>query len=190
MVVARLSVLVCLAMVACANEGARMAGPGDGSGEAGAAGGSGGGGSRDGGAGVLAGSGGGQGVDGAAGTGTAGAAGDAGATGAGGGAGAPTGVFDESLRARAAAGMAPLQTWYDAGTGLWNTNDWWTSANQLETVIDHARETGDPTYFDDIDTTFVKNQASNFDRFGFYDDDRLVGDRLDQGVRPHAPAEV
>jgi predicted alpha-1,6-mannanase (GH76 family) len=67
--------------------------------------------------------------------------------------------------------MVPLQTWYDATTGLWNKTDWWTSANQLETVIDEARETGDPTYLDDVDTTFVANQASNFDRFGFYDDD-------------------
>jgi predicted alpha-1,6-mannanase (GH76 family) len=79
--------------------------------------------------------------------------------------------FDESLRMRAAAGMAPLQAWYDATTGLWDTTDWWTSANQLETEIDYAREMGDATYFDDIDTTFVENQASNFDRFGYYDDD-------------------
>ena len=80
-------------------------------------------------------------------------------------------TWDDSLRQRAAAGMAPLQTWYDATTGLWDTTDWWTSANQLETVIDYSRETGDPTYFDDIETTFTKNQASNFDRFGYYDDD-------------------
>jgi predicted alpha-1,6-mannanase (GH76 family) len=67
--------------------------------------------------------------------------------------------------------MVPLQVWYDGPTGLWNKTDWWTSANQLETVIDYSRETGSPQYFDDIDNTFVKNQASNFDRFGFYDDD-------------------
>lgn len=79
--------------------------------------------------------------------------------------------WDDTLRARAAAAMVPLQAWYDATTGLWNKTDWWTSANQLETVIDYSRETGDPTYLDDVDTTFVKNQASNFDRFGFYDDD-------------------
>jgi predicted alpha-1,6-mannanase (GH76 family) len=75
------------------------------------------------------------------------------------------------MRSRAAAGMAPLMAWYDAGTGLWNTTDWWTSANQLETLIDYARETGDAKYFDPIDNTFAKNQASNFDRFGYYDDD-------------------
>jgi predicted alpha-1,6-mannanase (GH76 family) len=75
------------------------------------------------------------------------------------------------LRSRVAAGMAPLATWYDQATGLWNHHDWWTSANQLETVIDDARETGDPTYFAEIDNTFVKNQGGNFDEFGFYDDD-------------------
>ena len=67
--------------------------------------------------------------------------------------------------------MVPLQSWYDATTGLWNKTDWWTSANQLETVIDYSRETGDPTYLDDVDTTFVKNQVGDFDHFGFYDDD-------------------
>ncbi|HVU52516.1 MAG TPA: glycoside hydrolase family 76 protein, partial [Polyangia bacterium] len=97
-------------------------------------------------------------------------AGQGGAAGAG-GTPPPPPPWDDSLRARAAAGMAPLQAWYDATTGLWDTTDWWTSANQLETVIDYSRETGDPTYLDDVDTTFVKNQASNFDRFGFYDDD-------------------
>jgi predicted alpha-1,6-mannanase (GH76 family) len=107
------------------------------------------------------------------GAGSAGTAGhDAGAGRDGGsGADAQPATWDDSLRQRVAGGMVPLQTWYDATTGLWDTNDWWTSANQLETVIDDARETGDTTYFDDIDTTFVKNQSSNFDRFGYYDDD-------------------
>ena len=75
------------------------------------------------------------------------------------------------LRSRAEAGMVPLQTWYDTSTGLWNHTDWWTSANQLETVIDYSRETGDTTYFDEIDNTFVKNSSNNFDKYGFYDDD-------------------
>jgi len=121
-------------------------------------------------AGTAAGGTAGAGSAGATSTGGAGSGAAAGATGA---AGAPTPPppWDDSLRTRAAAGMVPLQAWYDATTGLWNTTDWWTSANQLETVIDYSRETGDPTYLDDVDTTFVKNQASNFDRFGFYDDD-------------------
>jgi predicted alpha-1,6-mannanase (GH76 family) len=85
--------------------------------------------------------------------------------------GSPGAVFDDALRLRAQAAMIPLAAWYDTPTGLWNKTDWWTSANQLETVIDYSRETGDPTYFDEIDNTFVKNSASNFDRFGYYDDD-------------------
>ncbi len=75
------------------------------------------------------------------------------------------------LRSRATAGMVPLATWYDTDTGLWDVTDWWTSANQLETVIDYSRETGDTTYFSEIDNTFVKNDANNFDQFGYYDDD-------------------
>ncbi len=75
------------------------------------------------------------------------------------------------MRSRSEAGMAPLATWYDTSTGLWNHNDWWTSANQLETVIDYSRETGDTKYFDEIENTFVKNAAGNFDQFGYYDDD-------------------
>ncbi|HVJ19662.1 MAG TPA: glycoside hydrolase family 76 protein [Polyangiaceae bacterium] len=67
--------------------------------------------------------------------------------------------------------MEPLQAWYDASTGLFEEDDWWTSGNQLTTVIDYTRETGDMTYFADIDNTFQKNKDSDFDRHGFYDDD-------------------
>jgi predicted alpha-1,6-mannanase (GH76 family) len=77
----------------------------------------------------------------------------------------------QDLRSRAQAGMGPLAVWYDTPTGLWDKNDWWTSANQLETVIDYSRQTGDPQYTDTIDNTFVKNQAGDFDRYGYYDDD-------------------
>jgi predicted alpha-1,6-mannanase (GH76 family) len=75
------------------------------------------------------------------------------------------------LRSRAIAGMVPLPTWYDTNTGLWNTTDWWTSANQLETVIDYSRETGDMTYVGEINTTFTDNSSNNFDKYGYYDDD-------------------
>ena len=87
-----------------------------------------------------------------------------------GGAG-PVLPLDETLRERARTAMVPLAGWYTTSTGLWNMNDWWTSANQLETVIDYSRETGDPTYTSEIDNTFVKNEAGDFDHFGFYDDD-------------------
>jgi predicted alpha-1,6-mannanase (GH76 family) len=75
------------------------------------------------------------------------------------------------LRSRATAGMVPLPTWYDTDSGLWDGTDWWTSANQLETVIDYSRETGDPTYTGEINNTFTLNDSNNFDKYGYYDDD-------------------
>src|SRR5688572_9517118 len=111
-------------------------------------------------------------------TGSGGSGGTGGLGGLGGGAGSagaaggsPPVQLDESLGARVAADMAPLQAWYNTSTGLFEEDDWWTSGNQLTTVIDYTRETGDMTYFADIDNTFQKNKDSNFDRYGFYDDD-------------------
>jgi predicted alpha-1,6-mannanase (GH76 family) len=81
-------------------------------------------------------------------------------------------MFDaDGLRARAEAAMVPLAAFYNNDSGLWGDNDWWTSANQLETVIDYSRETGDPTYFAELDNTFSKNSAASFDKWGYYDDD-------------------
>ncbi|HVY31458.1 MAG TPA: glycoside hydrolase family 76 protein [Polyangiaceae bacterium] len=99
--------------------------------------------------------------------------GGGGATAAGGGAGGrpEPSMFDTTLRSRAAAGMVALAGFYNQGTGLWDQDDWWTSANQLETVIDYSRETGAGDYIAEIDNTFTKNQAGDFDRFGYYDDD-------------------
>jgi predicted alpha-1,6-mannanase (GH76 family) len=109
------------------------------------------------------------GAGGAGGSNSGGIGGGAGSAGAAGG--SPPVQLDESLRARVVAGMAPLQAWYNTSTGLFEDNDWWTSGNQLTTVIDYTRETGDMTYFADIDNTFQKNKQSNFNRYGFYDDD-------------------
>jgi predicted alpha-1,6-mannanase (GH76 family) len=85
--------------------------------------------------------------------------------------GAPPVMLDESLRMRVVAGAVPLQAWYHANTGLFDENDWWTSGNQLTTVIDYTREIGDMQYLADIDNTFQKNEASGFNRYGFFDDD-------------------
>ena len=100
-----------------------------------------------------------------------GAAGAAGSAGSGGSGGAPPIVLDDALKQRAAAGMVPLQALYHTDTGLFDKNDWWTSGNELEAVIDYTRETGDQQYVGDIENTFVKNEKSKFDRHGFYDDD-------------------
>jgi predicted alpha-1,6-mannanase (GH76 family) len=85
--------------------------------------------------------------------------------------GTPVVQLDDTLRARVVAGAVPLQAWYKADTGLFDENDWWTSGNQLTTIIDYTRETGDMKYLADIDNTFQKNKASNFSRYGFFDDD-------------------
>lgn len=85
--------------------------------------------------------------------------------------GEPEPLLDTTLRSRAAAGMAALAPFYNQASGLWDQDDWWTSANQLETVIDYSRETGAGDYIAQIDNTFTKNQAGDFDRFGYYDDD-------------------
>ena len=75
------------------------------------------------------------------------------------------------LRSRAEAGMPPLEAFYDEDAGLWGATSWWTSANQLETVIDYSRETGDSQYTSEINTTFTLNDSNNFDKYGYYDDD-------------------
>jgi predicted alpha-1,6-mannanase (GH76 family) len=79
--------------------------------------------------------------------------------------------LDDTLRIRVVAGAVPLQDWYNTDTGLFDENDWWTSGNQLTAIIDYTRETGDRQYLADIDNTFQKNKASNFSRYGFFDDD-------------------
>jgi predicted alpha-1,6-mannanase (GH76 family) len=99
---------------------------------------------------------------------TGGSAPQGGGSGAGGG---PAAMFDFTLRSRARDGMAALAPFYNQSSGLWDKDDWWTSANQLETVIDYSRETGEGDYLAQIDNTFTKNQAGDFDRFGYYDDD-------------------
>jgi predicted alpha-1,6-mannanase (GH76 family) len=92
-----------------------------------------------------------------------------------GSAGAPLGAVTEfdaqGLRARAQAAMVPLAAFYNLDTGLWDQNEWWTSANQLQTLVDYSRETGDPQYVAQIDTTFTKNRANDFGDSGYYNDD-------------------
>jgi hypothetical protein len=84
----------------------------------------------------------------------------------------PPAEYDaDGLRERAELGMKPLAIFYHPDTGLWGESEWWTSANQLETVIDYSRETGDATYVSQIENTFLKNQAGAFDKWGYYDDD-------------------
>lgn len=103
--------------------------------------------------------------------GAGGVAGNGGTAGSAGAGGAPPVQLDDALRLRVVAGVVPLQAWYNTNTGLFDENDWWTSGNQLTTMIDYTRETADMQYLADIDNTFQKNKASNFSRYGFFDDD-------------------
>ena len=75
-----------------------------------------------------------------------------------------------NYRARADAGIAALQSFYNSGTGLWNTTGWWNSANALETTIDYCVHTNTTTYCSNIANTFDKHKGSNFIN-NFYDDE-------------------
>ncbi len=70
-----------------------------------------------------------------------------------------------------AAGMAALQLFYNLSTGLWNSTNWWNSANVLETTIDYSAATNTSTYRGNIYNTFEKNKNSQFLNPWFYDDE-------------------
>jgi len=56
----------------------------------------------------------------------------------------------------AQAAVEELQTYYDASTGLFNTEGWWNSANALNAIVDYMKRTGLETYRSDISNTFAK----------------------------------
>ncbi|MGG6269382.1 glycoside hydrolase family 76 protein [Leptolyngbya sp. AN03gr2] len=71
-----------------------------------------------------------------------------------------------------AAGMAALQMFYNTGTGLWNTSNWWNAANALEATIEYSRITDSLTYRSNIYNTFYqKPRYKNFINPWFRDDD-------------------
>jgi predicted alpha-1,6-mannanase (GH76 family) len=78
-------------------------------------------------------------------------------------------------QAHAQACIDRLMSWYNPGTGLWNTTGWWNSANSLEATINYARLTNDHQYDSLIENTF--NQARSYSEPGgvpfsanYYDD--------------------
>ncbi len=76
-----------------------------------------------------------------------------------------------SDHASMAAGMAALQLFYNLSTGLWNSTNWWNSANALETTIDYSMVTNTRTYQGNIFNTFEKNKPSQFLNPWFNDDE-------------------
>lgn len=71
-----------------------------------------------------------------------------------------------------AAGMAALQMFYNTGTGLWDTSNWWNAANALEATIEYSRLTDSLTYRGNIFNTFYqKPRYANFINPWFRDDD-------------------
>lgn len=81
-----------------------------------------------------------------------------------------SGTCSDELRARARAGMAVLQGYYDEDSGLYNGNEWWRGANMLEVAIDFSRELGDASYVASFDNTFEKHQGGRFIN-EYYDDE-------------------
>ncbi|MCU0549367.1 MAG: hypothetical protein MUC48_08465 [Leptolyngbya sp. Prado105] len=71
-----------------------------------------------------------------------------------------------------AAGMAALQMFYNVGTGLWDSANWWNAANALEATIEYSRITDSLTYRGNVFNTFYqKPRYANFINPWFRDDD-------------------
>ncbi|MBV9386915.1 MAG: hypothetical protein JOZ78_10860 [Chroococcidiopsidaceae cyanobacterium CP_BM_ER_R8_30] len=80
-------------------------------------------------------------------------------------------IVPQSCHLGVAAGMAALQVFYNLATGIWNTAEWWNSANALETTIDYSLLSDTLTYRGNIFNTFEKYKSSHFIDPWFYDDE-------------------
>src|SRR5436190_88522 len=67
-------------------------------------------------------------------------------------------------RACADAVVAALSEMYDPTSGLFGESGeyWWTSANELEAVIDYCSQTGSERYLNLVDITFKQHTQTNF----------------------------
>lgn len=77
-----------------------------------------------------------------------------------------------SFQQKAALGVAKLQTWFDAKTGLYATTGWWNSANAITALADYTRLTKDEQYMSVFPTAFSAAQMRS-PRFlnDYYDDE-------------------
>jgi predicted alpha-1,6-mannanase (GH76 family) len=85
---------------------------------------------------------------------------------------APTARDDSpTFQQMAALGVARLQTWFDAKTGLYDTTGWWNSANAITALADYTRTTKDEQYVGVFPTVFSAAQKTNPGFLNNYYDD-------------------
>ncbi len=77
-----------------------------------------------------------------------------------------------TLAQQTQAGFDKLQSWYTPSTGLYQTNDWWTSANELTALADYSLVTHSSSYTSIFANTLQQapNQFAGF-LDNYYDDE-------------------
>ena len=67
-------------------------------------------------------------------------------------------------------GVQKLQTWYNSGTGLWNTTNWWNAANATTVLVNYSKVSGSTDYQAAVENTFNRNSSHGFLNY-YYDDE-------------------
>lgn len=80
----------------------------------------------------------------------------------------------ENFRQYADAGIAALQQWYEPGTGLWESTDWWNAANIVRVLLDYSLCSQASLFSHIIEHTFRAHQSGRFLN-NYYDDEGWWG---------------